>query len=149
LIGTDVVETRNRDEQVVRQGGRERIAAYRPSRDELDQSPVRIEARRVERRVSIDVGRIERNRSTETNQRREVQRETQTRVNTRRESTPSRDRQATPERRTRDNEFRMIQPERPAIERAPARRENPTVRPTPRREVTPPRAEPGRRGKDH
>lgn len=158
----DVTESRDRNERVLRESGRDRIEVYRPNRTELDQRADRIEARRPERRLSLDMGRIERNRNTETIQRREgeqrtfqqnqekpqqEQRKRETQTNRRRETTPPANRQATPERRRRDNEFRSIQPEKPRMERAPERRDNPSVRPEPKKGNSPSRQGTGRRGK--
>jgi len=156
---TEVIETRTRNNEGVRRSGNNRIEVYRPSRSELNRAEQRIEARRSGRGLSLDMNRIERNRSTETIQRREGEQRTLERGQEQRnrqrqlEATPRRNtnpsaRQAKPERRTRDNEFRMIQPNRPTIQRTPERRERPTIRPTPRRDDSPQRQSTGRRGRD-
>jgi hypothetical protein len=57
----DVGQSRDRGERMVRDiGGRERIEVYRPDTDPSANRDVRIEARRPERQVSLDFGRIER-----------------------------------------------------------------------------------------
>lgn len=58
----DIVETRERGvERVVQDNGLERIEVYRPSRDETQKEvPSRIEARRPDRRLSLDTESIER-----------------------------------------------------------------------------------------
>jgi hypothetical protein len=57
----DVALGRDRGERIVREGGRERIEVYRPDVDPtLGRDEGRIEARKPERRISLDVGRIER-----------------------------------------------------------------------------------------
>lgn len=58
----DVIETRNREERVIREGGRERIEIFRPERTEFERTPERIDARRAERRSSLNLERIERPR---------------------------------------------------------------------------------------
>lgn len=173
---TEVGETRERREGVVRDGERERIEVYRPSRSEFEQREERIEARKGDRRSTLDINRIERNRSTESIQRRENddrpmkregtertapdnnrrddattrQREQQTQQQERidrREQAPPTERRVVPERR---EEFRSVQPQR-RTEQAPQRRES-TVRPAPRRESAPssraPQGNTRKRGKD-
>jgi hypothetical protein len=174
---TEVGETRERREGIVRDGERERIEVYRPSRSEFEQREERIDARKAERRSTLDVNRIERNRSAESIQRRDnggrpVQREgtertlpdnsrrndatqrqreqqsqQQERID-RREQAPPTERRVVPERR---EEFRSVQPQRPRTEQTPQRRES-TVRPAPKRESTPPARQPQgstrKRGKD-
>lgn len=57
-----IVETRERGaERISRQGGRERLEVYRPDRLEVEQTvPQRIDARRAERRSSLEIDKIER-----------------------------------------------------------------------------------------
>jgi hypothetical protein len=173
---TEVGETRDRGERIVRDGSRERIEVYRPSRTEMDGQEERIEARKTDRRTTLDMNRIERNRSTETIQRRESedrstqrqgterttpdtrsndatgrQREQQTqqdRTTPRREVTPPTQRRVIPDR---NNEFRMVQPQRPRNEQTPQQRES--TGPAPKRENTPPARAPQsntrKRGKDN
>ncbi len=166
----EVGETRERREGVVRSGERERIEVYRPSRSEMEMRNETIDARKSERRSSLDLNRVERNRSTESIQRRETperrqeQREDGVRTRpgqrqqeerqdqaprtrtivpeTRQESDAPAQRQAIPERR---EEFRNVQPQRPSIQQSPQRRESPAVRPAPRREAAPPAAPPQRK----
>jgi hypothetical protein len=59
----DIAITRDRAERIVRADGRNRVEVYRPDTDptvERDAGSIRIEARRPERRISLDVNRIER-----------------------------------------------------------------------------------------
>lgn len=160
---TEVGETRERGERILREGGRERIEAYRPSREDFERQEERIEARRPERRLSLDLNRIDRPRREEPTdrplQRRETPGTDQERDSDRgrleRQSTPDREtprersRRESFERRTyqdrppRSDEFRTSQPERRSIERTPERsgsprREAPSVRTQPRRESTTP-----------
>jgi len=115
---TEVIETRTRNNEGVRRSGNNRIEVYRPSQQR-----------------TLERGQEQRNRQR------------QLEATPRRNTNPSA-RQAKPERRTRDNEFRMIQPNRPTIQRTPERRERPTIRPTPRRDDSPQRQSTGRRGRD-
>lgn len=173
---TEVGETSERREGIVRDGDRERIEVYRPSRSDLEQREEKIEARKADRRTSLDINRIERNRGTESVQRRENeerldrregteralpdnrrkdatqrQREQQTqqqeRMN-RKEQAPPTQRRVVPDTR---EEFRNVQPQRPRTEQSPQRRES-TVRPSPRRESTPaarpPQSSTRKRGKN-
>ena len=154
---TEVGETRERREGIVRDGERERIEVYRPSRSDMEQREERIEARKADRRTSLDVNRIDRNRSTEPIQRREGTDQSDQRKGTeqalpdsrrrsgdirqdqtqqhekidRREQVPSTQRRVVPDTR----EFRSVQPQRPRNE-SPQRRES-TVKPAPRRESAP------------
>ncbi len=57
---SDVSTGRDRSERVVRDGGRERIEVYRPDTDPNAERNVRVDARRPERRLSLDMERIER-----------------------------------------------------------------------------------------
>lgn len=54
----DVSETRNQGERMTRDGRGERIEVFRPSPNELERSPDRIDARQPERRLSIDMETI-------------------------------------------------------------------------------------------
>lgn len=56
----EVAETGERGERFVRDQNQERIEVYRPSATDLRQAPERIEARRGERRTSLNIERIER-----------------------------------------------------------------------------------------
>ncbi|HLF19592.1 MAG TPA: DUF6600 domain-containing protein, partial [Bacteroidota bacterium] len=58
----DITDVRDRStERIVKEGARERIEVYRPSRTEMEQGrEVRIDARRADRRTTLDVSRIER-----------------------------------------------------------------------------------------
>lgn len=55
----DVRETGERGERIVRDGRSERIEVFRPTPNDFDRAPERIEARRPERRLSIDMESIE------------------------------------------------------------------------------------------
>lgn len=55
--------TDRRGEQVVRDGGVERVEIYRPSRSEFEQRPERIESRRGERTLSLDLKSIDQRRN--------------------------------------------------------------------------------------
>ena len=61
----EVAETRVRGERFVQERNRERIEVYRPGRSESAQRPERIEARRADRRTSLDLRRVERPRRDE------------------------------------------------------------------------------------
>lgn len=159
ILRTEVGETRDRRDRIVRDGERERIEVYRPSRSEMERDNEKIEARRGDRRSSLDVTRIERNRGTETIQRREtdhrtsqregVNRTTPTdrreqerrqmdqqirrdRTDTRGDQTPSLQRKTVPERR---EEFRSVQPQRPTPRES--QRQGSVVRPAPKGGNTP------------
>ncbi|MGH2567719.1 MAG: DUF6600 domain-containing protein, partial [Bacteroidota bacterium] len=56
----DVTQGRERGERIVRDGGRERIEVYRPDNDPNTERNVRVEARRPERRLSLEIDRIDR-----------------------------------------------------------------------------------------
>ncbi len=58
----EVSEGRDRGERLVRERDRERIEVFRPDRSEPTREVERIEARRAERRLSLDLDRIERPR---------------------------------------------------------------------------------------
>ncbi|MBI2620318.1 MAG: hypothetical protein HYW57_09565, partial [Ignavibacteriales bacterium] len=174
ITRTEVGETRERDERIVRDGGRERIEVYRPSRTELEQRDERIEARKPERRISLDMERVERNRPVESRDRRTDDSRSPTRdsrdrspsdrrtydqdrsdgraPNIRREqSEPQRkesapaERKVTPERRDSRNEFRSVQPQ-PSTP-GPARRDGSGVRSQPRKDGGHSRSG-GKRGRD-
>lgn len=169
IVRTEISETRNREERMVQDGTRERIEVFRPSRTDLGRSEGRIEARRLERRSTLNLDRIERYRSDDSDRRSgfeqrrpstEDRRTVQPRGQERRES-PSdnrlrEQRQTTPDRREQSSEFRRVQPERPSVERRNATqpdRRQPTVRSEPRRESAPQqrqssRSGGGKRGRD-
>ncbi|MBI4428666.1 MAG: hypothetical protein HY562_06070 [Ignavibacteriales bacterium] len=58
----EIADVRDRSvERVVRDGSRERIEVYRPNRTEMEQErDVRIDARRADRRTTLDINRINR-----------------------------------------------------------------------------------------
>jgi hypothetical protein len=60
----DVTTSRDRGERMVRDGSRERIEVFRPDARDLEQRDrsVQIEARRPERRIPIDLERVDRSR---------------------------------------------------------------------------------------
>lgn len=60
---TEIEEAREPGERIIRRGDTERIQVYRPSRTDLERTPERIEARRGERSSSLDLDRVERNRT--------------------------------------------------------------------------------------
>lgn len=62
---TEIEDSRDPGERVIRWGGSERVQVYRPSRSDWERTPERIEARRADRSTSLDFGRIERNRSSQ------------------------------------------------------------------------------------
>ena len=62
---TDVTISNNRSERFVRDAGRQRIEVYRPSRTDLDRRPEQIDARRSDRRSTLDLNAIERPRTRE------------------------------------------------------------------------------------
>jgi len=158
IVRTEITETRNREERMVQDGGRERIEVFRPSRTDLERTEGRIEARRLERRTTLNLDRIDRNRSEDrsaggsfeqrrqSNESRSIERRqsVQPKEERRRES-PSNDgirqqRQATPDPRVRSGEFRRVQPERPSVERkneSQPQRRQPAVKSQPRKESPP------------
>lgn len=92
----DVTIGRDRGERIVRDEGRYRVEVYRPESDPTvgrDAGNVRIEARRPDRRLSLDVGRIERG---------EIERQTETRN---REGGAERRREDQPEIRSLEREI--------------------------------------------
>ncbi len=58
----DVRESRERGERIFRDGRTERVEVFRPDRSEAPELPERIEARRAERKPTLDLDRLERNR---------------------------------------------------------------------------------------
>lgn len=147
----DVGETRERNERIIREGGRERIEVYRPSRSELERGGEAVEARRPDRRISLDVGKIERERRGDdsridaersydrrTPDQRTPQRWQERRTPEERSPSPAPERRVTPERRDDRNEFRTVQPRQPAVRepatRQPERREGSATRSQPRRD---------------
>ncbi|MBI4418319.1 MAG: hypothetical protein HY563_06045 [Ignavibacteriales bacterium] len=131
----DIVDTRDREERIVRRGATERIEVHRPGRSELERSDDRIEARRLDRGTTLNLERIERGRTYERRDEADERRTRQTpqsdtrersleRRDTRREQpdvqrnvTPPSERRTTPERRDQSGEFRRIRPEQPSIQR--------------------------------
>lgn len=78
----EVTETGERGERFVRDRNQERIEVYRPSATDLRQAPERIEARRGERRTTLDINRIERpRRDQQEDMKRENNSREQTRIN--------------------------------------------------------------------
>ena len=160
---TDISETRERSvERLLRDSGRDRIEVYRPGRTEMDeQKKTRIDARRAERRTTLDFGRIEQRdreprqdqieRRGESEPRREQRKPVDPRIRDRRE-------QPTPEKRQepRVEERRETRPQnefRPAMQRGQGeiKRENPKKFerpqfPTPRMERQPSPPTQDRRG---
>ncbi len=146
IVRTEISETRNREERMVQDGTRERIEVYRPSRTDLQRSEGRIEARRLDRRSTLNLDRVDRNRNNDSDQRSgfeqrrpstEEQRTTQPRRESPSDNRLRQERQATPNRGDRSGEFRRVQPERPSLERrntAEPERRQPTVKSEPRRE---------------
>ncbi|MCI0708141.1 MAG: hypothetical protein L0Y80_11730 [Ignavibacteriae bacterium] len=146
----DVTTTRNRGngaerERTVRDGGRERIEVYRPDTDDSRERNVRIEARRPERRLSLEVDRINRG---------DIERQTEMRntdpgrENRTRESGNTRGTQGTPERgRERDDgvshpsERSQDTPQRDAVQQQQREREERTTPYYERREMTKERIE--------
>ncbi|MEX1140356.1 MAG: DUF6600 domain-containing protein [Bacteroidota bacterium] len=167
IVRTEVTETRNREERMVQDGTRERIEVFRPSRTDLERSEGRIEARQLERRSTLNLDRIERNRSNDqiqrsgfeqrrppdesrgTEERRTVQPREQSRRESPADNRTRQERSSTPERSERSGEFRRVQPERPSIERKnesqPERRQ-PTIKSEPRRESSPQQRQGSRSG---
>lgn len=142
---TEVADSRNREERLLRDGNNERIEVHRPSRSELERSDERIQARRPERRSSLNIERIDRNRATGLERRDSApdRRTDGSRLQQRQEETPrenlQQNRRSTPERRERSGEFRRVQPERPSIQRndGQSQRRQPSVQSQPRRESSP------------
>lgn len=162
IVRTEISETRNREERIVQDGTRERIEVFRPSRTDLERTEGRIEARRLERRSTLNLERIDRNRGSDQSQRSgfeqrqpstEERRTVEPREQQRRESTSDsrfrKENQVTPDRRDRSGEFRRVQPERPTLERRseprPERRQ-PTIKSEPRRESSPQQRQSSRSG---
>lgn len=162
IVRTEISETRNREERIVQDGTRERIEVFRPSRTDLERTEGRIEARRLERRSTLNLERIDRNRGSDQSQRSgfeqrqpstEERRTAEPREQQRRESTSDsrfrKENQVTPDRRDRSGEFRRVQPERPTLERRseprPERRQ-PTIKSEPRRESSPQQRQSSRSG---
>jgi hypothetical protein len=152
IVRTEVTETRNREERIVRDGTTERIEVYRPSRTEIERNNERVQARRLDRRSSLNLQRIERERSTGGEERMERRgnsgedRSGESRLQERRRETRQDDRlqESRPsgtERRERSGEFRRVQPERPTIQRRdpPSDKRQPSVQSQPRRESSPPK----------
>jgi len=150
----EVAETRERQERILRDGTRERIEVYRPSRSEFDRNTERIEARKLDRRTTLNLERVERNRGTEGADRTGIEERRQTReeprtierrdrreqTDTRRATPRQNERSVTPQQRGRSDEFRRVQPDRPAIERRSDpgnERRQPSVRSEPRKESAP------------
>jgi hypothetical protein len=69
----EITETRDRQtERVVREGERPRIEVYRPSGADVERSrPERIEARKADRGISLDMNKVDRSSFQERNQSRE------------------------------------------------------------------------------
>ncbi len=88
----DVTTTSERGERVRREGGRERVEMYRPTPTDFQNQNENIQARRPERRLSLDLERIERSRPEMTGD--------------------FRNREAAPEARERRSEFERRIPER-------------------------------------
>jgi hypothetical protein len=170
ITRTEIGETRNQEERMIQDGTRERIEAFRPSRTDFERSEGRIEARRLERRTTLNLDRIDRNRGTEQNERSAFEQRRQSNesrgTEERRSVQPQQrqesrsgdqirqERQVTPERRERSGEFRRVQPDRPSVEKKkesqPDRRQ-PTIKSQPRRESTPQQRQSskgGKRGRD-
>lgn len=171
---TDVGETRDHKERIVRDGTRERVEVYRPSRTDLETREERIDARRLDRKLSLDINKIDRSRGSEgdrPNERKEYRPRTdgrgedqmRERKNLERVPTPERketrpeprrdsnEQRTTPERRERNQEFRSSFPQRPTIQRTPERpspgnRQSPGVRSEPKRESS--SSQPSRRGSE-
>lgn len=146
ITRAEVVETRDREERIVRNGSVKRIEVHRPSRAELDRTNDRIEARKLERRTTLNLDRVERGQGLERresgDERRGRQSPTlvperrstlerrgrQEEPGVQRNATPPSDRRATPENRSSSGEFRRIRPEPPSVQ---GRREGSTGRSQP------------------
>lgn len=129
----DVVETRDRQERILRNGSQERIEVHRPSRTDLERSEDRIEARRLERKTTLNLDRVDRSRrsdqgyeqgesKTERPKRRTPTLEPERRSAVERELSRPQDRgiqrRAAPpsDRRQAPSEFRRIRPEQPSVQ---------------------------------
>ncbi|HEX9614589.1 MAG TPA: DUF6600 domain-containing protein, partial [Bacteroidota bacterium] len=145
IARTEVAEARERHERITRDGNRERIEVYRPSRTDFERGEERIEARRLERRTSLNLERVERGRGTE---RSGVEGDRQTRKQfDRQESRPEagretpkqNERSVTPQQRERSSEFRRVEPDRTTIERrsTPNERSQSSVKSEPRKQSSP------------